>query len=162
MEIWKKIEGFEDYEVSTSGVVISNKYSKKRILKKELSKGYLRVSLCKKNVVTRFQVHRLVALSFLKNEDNKKCVNHKDGNKLNNSLGNLEWCTYSENEKHSFDFLGKITNGIVRRKIPLQDVEKIKNLYKNGLSMRKIAKQYNVNGSTISLLINNKTYVKWI
>ena len=172
MEVWRTIDGFENYKVSNLGNVKrldslvhqSGKIFKYkgRILKQETVKGYKRVSLSKENKVTRFQVHRLVATAFYMNFNDKKCVNHINGIKTDNRSINLEWVTYSENEKHSYDVLGKITNGIVRRKIPLQDVEKIKNLYKNGLSMRKIAKQYNVSGSTISSLINNKTYVKWV
>jgi hypothetical protein len=157
MEVWKKIEGFEDYEVSTNGVVISNKYSKKRILKKELSKGYLRVSLCKENKVKRFLVHRLVALSFLKNEDNKKCVNHKDGNKLNNSLGNLEWSTHSENEIHSYNYLNK-KNPI--RKLDNSQVIYIRNKAVKGRkgNIKYLADNFNVDVSTIYNILKNKYY----
>lgn len=158
MEIWKKIEGFEDYEVSTGGIVVSNKYSKIRILKKELSNGYLRVSLSKENKVKRFLVHRLVALSFLKNEDNKECVNHKDGNKLNNSLWNLEWSTYSENEKHSYDYLNKI-NPI--RKLDNSQVIYIRNKAIKGRkgNIKFLADNFNVNVSTIYNILNKKYYV---
>ena len=57
-------------------------------------------------------MHRLVAQTFLLNPDNLPCVNHKDGNKLNNSVGNLEWCTRSENARHSFQMglQKKVTN----------------------------------------------------
>ena len=179
MENWKKINGFENYEVSNLGnvkrvectITYSNgmkcKY-KEKLLKFEFNRKnkrnqfYKRVTLSQNNIQRRFQVHRLVAEYFIPNPLNKKFINHIDGNPENNIVENLEWCTSSENEKHSYYKLGKITNVIIRRKIPLQDIEKIKILYKNGLSMRKIAKQYYVSGSCISLLINNKTYVKWL
>ena len=102
----EKIKGFENYSISQNGIVINTQTGRK--LKGEKSRGYFRVSLCKESVVKRFLIHRLVAYHFLINEENKKCVNHKDGNKLNNKVSNLEWCTHSENEQHSYDFLNKI------------------------------------------------------
>ena len=157
MEIWKKINGYENYEISNHGNVKSNNYSKIRILKKEKCKGYLRVSLSKNNKVKRFLVHRLVALSFLKNEDNKKCVNHKDGNKLNNSLGNLEWSTYSENERHSYDYLNKI-NPI--RKLDNSQVIYIRNKAVKGRkgNIKYLADNFNVDVSTIYNILKNKYY----
>lgn len=72
--------------------------------------GYLSVTLKTKNGRKTCLVHRLIAMCFLDNPDNKPCVNHKDGNKRNNSVENLEWCTYSENELHSYRVLGKKVN----------------------------------------------------
>lgn len=78
--------------------------------------GYLRCTLKYKNV----QVHRVVAKKYIPNPENKPCVNHKNGIKDDNRIENLEWVTYSENEQHSYDVLGKkgqrvpsygITNG---------------------------------------------------
>jgi hypothetical protein len=69
--------------------------------------GYPVVDLLKHNKRVKYPIHRLVALAFIPNPLDKPCVNHLDGNKLNNHVDNLEWCTYSENEKHSHDVLGK-------------------------------------------------------
>ena len=172
MEVWKKIEGFENYEVSNYGnvkrldslVYQSGKIYKYkgRILKQENNKGYKRVSLSKGKIVKRFQVHRLVAIYFLENKEIKPCVNHIDGNPSNNNVKNLEWCTYSENEKHSYNKLGKITNGLKCRKLNINNTEEIKKLYKKGFKQIEIAKIYNVNQSTISQVINHKTYVKHV
>lgn len=163
MEFWKKIKGFENYEVSNYGNVRSNNFNKIRLLKQEtINKSYKRVSLSKSNIVKRFQVHRLVAIHFIKNNENKPCVNHIDGNPSNNNLKNLEWCTYSENEKHSYDKLGKITNGLKCRKLNINNIKEIKNLYKQGLKQKEIAKIFNVNQSIISQVINNKTYIKHV
>lgn len=119
MEIWKDIPRYENYQVSTFGrvkrkectIVYKNgvvcNYPEK-YLKPDLVKNYLRITLCKKNQTKRFLLHRLVCIVFLENINNKPCVNHKDGKKQNNDISNLEWVTYSENERHSYDVLNKI------------------------------------------------------
>ncbi|HDS4910797.1 TPA: HNH endonuclease [Klebsiella oxytoca] len=79
-----------------------------RFLTPETTKnGYQRVTLCRHGKTKRFQLHRLVALTYLPNPYNLPVVNHKDGNPQNNHVSNLEWCTYSHNEQWSYDHLGK-------------------------------------------------------
>lgn len=79
-----------------------------RILKPEISNnGYKRVTLVKKTIKKRYLIHRLVAEAFIKNPGKKPCVNHKNGIKTDNQVKNLEWCTHSENEHHSYKQLGK-------------------------------------------------------
>lgn len=97
IEIWKNIEGYEDlYKVSNLGNVKQIKFN--RIIKKCLSNnGYLVVNLSKKNVSKSFLVHKLVAEAFIPNPDNLLYVNHKDENKQNNTVENLEWCTQNYN-----------------------------------------------------------------
>ena len=92
MEQWKEIEGYEGlYWVSDQGRV-KNKEGK--IMKPRLNKGYYTLSLFKNNHYTNFSVHKLVALAFIPNSDPKKNqVNHKDENKFNNRVDNLEFCT---------------------------------------------------------------------
>ena len=104
MEIWKSIFGYEGlYEVSNYGNVKSL-ISNGKILKPSKDKaGYLILTLCKdKNHKTKL-VHRLVAIAFLHNPENKPEVNHKgdDGNKQNNHVYNLEWSTSLENMRHA-------------------------------------------------------------
>lgn len=99
-EIWKTIAEAPNYEVSTEGNV-RNKTSG-RLLKPQAfgATGYKQVSL-KIQETNKFQkryIHRLVAQAFIENPENKREVNHIDGNKLNNSLSNLEWVTSSENQ----------------------------------------------------------------
>ena len=98
MEIWKKIEDFENYEVSTWGSV----RGKRGIIKPyENSKGYLKVGLFKNGKHHKKRVNRLVAQAFIPNPYNLPQVNHKDGNKLNNSYTNLEWVTDEINKLHA-------------------------------------------------------------
>jgi len=96
MEIWESI--FENnYEISNYGNVKSNLFKTPRLLKPDNSTGYSRVLINKK----WYSVHRLVALYFLENKENKPQVNHKDENKLNNNFLNLEWVTHRENIEYS-------------------------------------------------------------
>ena len=97
-----QIDGYEGlYLVTSDGDVIGEKSGK--ILKpSRLNSGYLRVKLYKNAQPKMFMVHRLVAGAFIPNAQNKSQVNHKDGNKRNNAVSNLEWVTPSENEIHAY------------------------------------------------------------
>ena len=117
---WKFVKGYEGlYEVSENGVVksvdrqitgkdgITKKIKGKELfqtISKSDKKNHLpraRVQLWKNNKAKLMTVHRIVAEVFIPNVDGKPCINHKDGNPLNNHYSNLEWCTYSENNKHA-------------------------------------------------------------
>ena len=97
-EVWKTIEDFPSYEVSNLGRVRNKKTSKLLTLIPDKD-GYLRVHLNNDKNVKR--VHRLVAQAFIPNKTNKDQVNHKDGDKTNNAVDNLEWCTSKENNDHA-------------------------------------------------------------
>lgn len=105
MEIWKKVIGFENlYEVSSEGRVRSTyKNGKTKILKQEKTyNGYLRVWLCKKGQKKRkYFVHRVVASAFIPNPSHYPQVNHKDYDKTNNKVENLEWLTQKANSLYS-------------------------------------------------------------
>ena len=98
-EIWKDIKGYEGlYQVSNFGRVKSST----KILANRLSKrGYYIVTLYKNAKGVTKTVHRLVAQAFIPNPDNLPQVNHKDENKLNNRVDNLEWCTAKYNINYS-------------------------------------------------------------
>ena len=119
MEIWHPCAGYEThYEVSNYGNVRSIermvaheegglKRNPAKQLKAGKSKnGYLTVSFSVDSVKSNHSVHRLVARAFIPNESNKPQVNHKDGNKHNNHIDNLEWVTVSENGLHAYRVLG--------------------------------------------------------
>ena len=102
MEIWKNIEGYEGlYQVSNEGMIKSlgnNKTRKEKILKPVENKdGYLYVKLCKNCEYKNYFIHRLVADAFIPNQDNLPEVNHKDEDKTNNRVENLEWCNRKYN-----------------------------------------------------------------
>lgn len=95
---WKHINGIENYLISEDGEVLS--LDKLLSLKQQIRSGYLSVELQGK----KYKIHRLVAKNFLINNDETKIiVNHKDGNKLNNNVNNLEWVSASENVQHAVD-----------------------------------------------------------
>lgn len=106
-EIWKPIRGYEGfYEVSSLGNVRSLKRATTngKVLKQgRRPNEYLKVTLCKNNNHKTRAVHRLVAEAFIPNPNNLPEVNHKDGNKRNNSVENLEWVTREENVWHSME-----------------------------------------------------------
>lgn len=97
------------YEVNAQGQV----RRKAQILKPgSIPSGHLTVALCKGTGKPKsMYVHRLVALAFLENVDNKKLVNHKNGNPKDNRLDNLEWATHSENNKHAYESNGRRAPG---------------------------------------------------
>lgn len=106
IEVWKSLDfmGYPDYEVSNFGRVKSLNYKgsgKEGILKQsKIRSGYLKVTLCKNKKHKDFTAHRIVALAFIPNPENLPCVNHKDENKENNHVDNLEFCTHEYNLKY--------------------------------------------------------------
>lgn len=97
--IWKPIKGFENrYLISNDGNVFSIKHNKN--IKQEIRRNYYSVQLFNGKQYKHYSIHRLVASNFIPNPNNFPYVNHKDENKLNNHVSNLEWCTASYNVKY--------------------------------------------------------------
>lgn len=125
-EYWVDLVGFESlYSVSNTGMIRANnvsfvrkngiKFTKKEIILKQSvnnKNGYAYVNLNKNGLHYLMLVHRAVALSFIPSISDKPYVNHKDGNKLNNNLSNLEWCDRSYNMKHAYE------NNLINRSMP--------------------------------------------
>lgn len=184
-ERWKPIGGYEGiYEVSDLGRVkrlrrrvkanIRNNNSvelKEMIIKSFLSPiqggktgdGYFFSTLMGKDRKQRRRfIHRLVAFAFLENPEGKSTVNHKDGNKKNNHVDNLEWVTPSENIKHSFRLgLNKPKKGETnsQAKLNFATANVIREMAKT-TSNRQIAKIFHVSRSTIDNIVHNKIYTE--
>lgn len=119
---WRTVPGFDEYEVSNFGIV--RNYETGKVLRTYDNNGYKMVALYNKGKAKRIGVHRVVAAAFIPNVRNCPQVNHKDGNKGNNSVDNLEWCTPSENQQHRRNVLKSglrsvlcVENGIVYESI---------------------------------------------
>lgn len=124
-EEWRVIPGYDGlYMVSNFGRVKSMNYKctgKERILNPLPNRGYLSVVLYKNGKGKQYKVHRLVAMAFIPNPDNLPCVNHKDEDKTNNRVENLEWCNHSYNNNygnHGQRIAEKNKNG--KRSIPIE------------------------------------------
>ena len=167
VEVWKDIQDFEGlYQVSSFGRVKSlarlrqtrnGRFAPKRelILKQKISKsGYCVLNLCKNSVKYHFSVHRLVAQAFLENPEHKPTVNHKDSNKLNNSVSNLEWSTSTEQMNHA------VTNNLLEvRGAPKFTKEFKQSVYdykKNNpdISLYKLSKMFRISERTAGRIVN--------
>ena len=99
-EIWKELEENSNYFISNFG---NFKNKKDKLLKLNINaRGYLYCNISTNGKVTKVKIHRLVAIYFIDNLENKDTVNHKDGNKRNNHKSNLEWITKVDNVKHAW------------------------------------------------------------
>lgn len=97
---YKEIDGFPNYYATEDGHIWSG-WRDQYVSEVLMENGYRRVVLSKHNKSYNFLVHRLVAQAFIPNPDNKPCVNHKDLNRENNGVENLEWVTYKENNNYA-------------------------------------------------------------
>lgn len=163
MEVWKILN--DNYEVSNKGQVRSisrvikstfgGEYIKEgRILKQnDNGQGYLQVMLCNNGINRSERVHRLVALAFLPNPEKLPKVNHKDTNKKNNTVENLEWCTQLFNVQHA-KTAGLMIKGetAVNSVLNEEKVRDIKMLIKAGCSNSELAEVFNVHRGTINCI----------
>ena len=110
--------------------------------------GYKSVRCSKNGVRHRFQIHRIVAMKYLKNYENKPEVNHKDFNPSNNKLENLEWATEKENVSHS------MRHGRRSKKLTPEKVCAVRSMLKEGVPQYSIAKKIGINQSCVSDIFN--------
>lgn len=143
------------YEIFDDGRIVSHARKKpKEMLGKITNCGYRMLVLHDKTGKRIYRnVHRLVAEAFIPNPDNLPEVNHKDGNKLNNCVDNLEWVSTKQNLLHCRDFIGS-----KRQKITLQDANEIRKLKKQGVSNSEITKRYGIKKTEIGYIMQNKRW----
>lgn len=167
-ELWKPIDGLSGYYISNDGRVKAdsiatkwgerNKNYPKRFINTWKSKtgyNYIDISICRNK--TRFLLHRLVAIYFIPNPENKPHINHIDGNKDNNHYTNLEWCTAKENLKHARDF--GLNNSIgVNNKMAKFNNQQIIDIRLSKKTITEIAKEYDAAIATISRIKSNHIY----
>ena len=168
--MWKPIVGYEGvYEVSDCGEVKSldrvdcrGNYLKSRKMRLSNStKGYKGVGLHMQGVRASYQVHRLVASAFLPNVQNKPQVNHIDGDKANNNLANLEWCTNGENQIHAFaNGLNKSKIGSEHYSSKLTELEAQYAIWwlEAGMTCRDVAKTIDIKEVTISKIKQKRSW----
>lgn len=159
-EYWSLITKYPTYSVSNLGRIKSNFTNK--ILKGSLDKdGYIIIKLSRPYRVSE-RLHRLVAQTFLDNYGNLPQVNHKNGNKLDNSIYNLEWCTAKYNNCHAHKTgLMNVPKGEKHHKSKLtaKQVKNIRLYYEQlGYSQKELSKIYKVHQSVIGKIINNKIW----
>ena len=161
-ELWKPLQEYKGIKVSSIGRIMksANKSRKERILT-DFPKdrdGYCRCSVQKLDGTWTSQpVHRLVALAFIDNPCNKTSVNHKDSNRINNKVENLEWVTPKENVLHSFKFgerkvcknVPKIT---LLTDFQISQIDKLREFY----TVNQISKLFNIEYQSLKNIIHKK------
>lgn len=156
----KTVKGFPNYTVSDNGVVYS--HNRKRNLTPTICNGYLHVTLYNGDVRKTYKVHRLVAEHFLENPENLSEVNHKDADKTNNDVSNLEWVTHLGNMKHAYNnelvpFMQGERNGQVI--LTESQVLEIRSKYvPRKYSYYKLGAEYGVSAARIFQIVSNKAW----
>lgn len=152
-EVWRPIDLDTRYKVSSKGKVMGVK----GMMKNQKGSHYFHVEIAG---ITKL-VHRLVAQAFIPNPENKSQVNHKDGNKLNNSVENLEWCTVKENTIHAFEHglrNGDAVKGEKQWNSKLTEDQVLDIRSRKGELLKNISLEFGVSVPTISMIRNNKVW----
>lgn len=165
-EVFEDLKGYEkSYQISDSGRIFTKRrlignqiYYGKELVPQLTQDGYLKVTLSGSCRSKKYYLHRLVAIQFIDNPYNLPQVNHIDGNKLNNSITNLEWCTKQENQSHA------VRTNLMQRgqdrpsaKLTENQVLEIYKL-KGILKAQDIADRYGVSKNTINCILRGS---KW-
>ena len=149
-----------DYLVYNDGRIWSNKTH--RFMKQCSNGQYLKVALCIKGKLKQFLVHRLVAKAFVPNPENKREVNHIDGNKTNNKVSNLEWVTASENQTHAVKTgLKKHGTDLWNGKFNKEQVIDIIKQHQNGVPCYVLGRKYGCDKTTISAICRGLRYKQY-
>lgn len=163
------VEKYGYVKVNRSGTCVIGKSGKMLSLNRRSRDGYVLVKLpyvspeskVRKKYLNRL-VHRLVAYAFIPNPEGLLEINHKDGNKENNSVDNLEWCTRAHNVQHAWDtgLCGDKAVGINNGRHILDEnaVRQIRLMYNSGIKRYQIAKQYGIGWTTVDHVIKGHTW----
>lgn len=156
------IKNQKDYYFDENMQIISKKQNRLRVRVLGISpNGYYYLTLWSNNKGRTHMYHKLVAQTFIPNIHDKPFINHKDGNKLNNSIDNLEWCTSSENNQHAYDSgLKDGMKGIKHPncKLTEDEVLMIVKRFNDDESTRSISKDYNITMATIRDINKGKSW----
>ena len=163
------INEFPTYKIGNYGTIIGTRGTPLSTYAN--TKGYVKVALSRKNKTCNRFVHRLIAEHFIPNPSNLPTVNHIDGDKSNNTIGNLEWCSYKGNMQHATHIINKmdfLSNNPIARKLTIDQVKEIKRRipYLNTIKgtseyhtiIETFADTYNVNPQTIKCIVWGKTW----
>lgn len=168
----KNFEGI--YEISLTGIVRSTLIRRAKSgrtpsgkpLRQILSRsGYYQIYLRK--TVNRasqkpFFIHRLIAINFIPNPENKPCINHINSIRTDNSIANLEWVTYSENNKHAYKFGNQIrTFGESHNQTKLKEnqVLEIRSKYSFRIyTLKRLSKEFNISVGAVQAIVERKTW----
>jgi len=162
-----QVIGFPAYHISDCGEVYS--YYTHKQLKPQLHNGYRSITLCKNKCKYQLLVHRLVLIHFDRLPAINEVANHRDGDKLNNSIGNLEWVTQSQNVKHAYKNGLRIIGekhrekcavlGRSKRKLSMDEACRVRRLFDTGFYTKTdLAFQFGISRKGIRQIINNETY----
>lgn len=160
METMREIPNYKGYFATPDGRVYSEKV--KRFLKPRNHRGYWSIGISVDGKKKTATVHRLIAFAFVDNPENKKVINHKDGDKKNNNISNLEWCTTSENILHAFKTglsspMAGSKHGFA--KLTEADIPVIRSLSSQGKSLSQIAGKFKVDIKTVHRIVQGKGWI---
>lgn len=164
--MWKDVPALSGrYEASETGE-IRNKTTK-HIRKQRMNKyGYCQINISRNDGTGKSNtmlVHKLIAETFIPNPDQLPEVNHIDGDKSNNHVSNLEWCTKSDNQKHAHKLgLSHVYHGEDHpcAKLTNEEVKQVKQMYMEGVSQQKIADFFHVSNTTVRRVLNGERYAR--
>src|ERR1035437_1208869 len=158
VEVWKKIPKYSNYYVSSFGNIKNIKTGNllKKTIRNKKTSPYFCVNLSEKGKTKMCSIHSLVLISFVGKRPKNNVINHIDGNKYNNHINNLDYCTQSENRKKDFttgrqSYVGEKNN---QCKLKEKDVLNIFKLRKSGCTYREISVIYNMAHSSIQRICN--------
>lgn len=145
-----RIKEFPNYKVTSEGLIINSKGN--QICRFIDNTGYYQVELSKMGKKYKRRVHQLITQTIFGQPPKGYIVNHKDGNKLNNRIENLEYITYSQNTQHAYD------NGLIprKRRTEIISINKKSGYIQEWQSIRSCAKELNINRKTLSAILSGQ------